>query len=192
MRLIFGSHACAAAVTKIAPVITFSPSCLPTPRRIGQNHGRSGDQGGEQMRTRFTLIVCSLLWLYPPAWAAEPLSAGAGFNLGLSPKGGAEAVILKGVRTAEKSMKVAAYSFTSKTIATALLDAHRRGVVVQVVADAKSNSGKYSAVSFLANQGVPVWVNGNYAIFHHEFMVFDSRNVQTGSRPAGGAPRSKT
>lgn len=38
-----------------------------------------------------------------------------------------------------------------------------------------------SAVTFPANQGVPVRLNGNYAIFHHKFIVFDSRNVETGS-----------
>lgn len=143
------------------------------------------------MRTRFTLIVCALLWLCAPAWAAEPLSAGAAFNLGFSPKGGAEAIILDGIRKAEKSIKVAAYSFTSKNIATALLDAHKRGVVVQVVADAKSNTGKYSAVTFLANQGVPVRVNSNYAIFHHKFIVFDGRHVETGSFNFSAAASTK-
>jgi len=143
------------------------------------------------MRTRFALIVCAVLWLCAPAWSAEPLSAGAAFNLGFSPKGGAEAIILEGIRKAEKSIKVAAYSFTSKTIATALFAAHKRGVVVQVVADAKSNSGKYTAITFLANQGVPVRINSNYAIFHHKFIVFDGRNVQTGSFNFSAAAATK-
>jgi phosphatidylserine/phosphatidylglycerophosphate/cardiolipin synthase-like enzyme len=143
------------------------------------------------MRMRFALIVCSLIWPCVPAWAAAPLPTGAGFSVGFSPKGGAEAVILEGIRKAEKSIKVAAYSFTSKTIATALLDAHKRGVVVQVVADQKSNSGKYSAVTFLANQGVPVRMNGNYAIFHHKFIVFDSKHVETGSFNFSAAASTK-
>ncbi len=111
------------------------------------------------MRTRFTLMICSFLWLCVSVWAAQPLPAGAGFDVGFSPKGGAEAIILEGIPKAEKTVKVAAYSFTSKTIATALPEAHKRSIVVQVVADRKSNTGEYSAVTFLANHGVPVRVN---------------------------------
>ena len=191
MRSIPRRHACAAAVAKTATVMTFSESLMPTPHYIGQHHVRSGERGGDQMRTRFSLMVCALLWLCAPAWCAEPLSAGAAFNLGFSPKGGAEAIILEAIGKAEKSIKVAAYSFTSKTIATALLAAHKRGVVVQVVADAKSNSGKYTAITFLANQGVPVRINSNYAIFHHKFIVFDGRNVQTGSFNFSAAAATK-
>lgn len=143
------------------------------------------------MRTRLTLIVCALLWLGAPVFAAAPLPPGAGFRLGFSPKGGAEEIVLDGIRTAEKSIKVAAYSFTSKTIATALLDAHKRGVLVQVVADARSNSGKYTAVTFLANQGVPVRTNANYAILHHKFIVFDGRHVETGSFNFSAAASTK-
>ena len=108
-------------------------------------------------------------------------SSTATFEVGFSPKGKSLNIILDGIKKAEDSILVAAYSFTSRPISTALLEAHKRGVAVQVVADAKSNSGQYSAVTFLANQGVPVRVNDRYAIFHHKFMVIDSRHVETGS-----------
>ena len=105
----------------------------------------------------------------------------AAFEVGFSPKGKSLNIILDGIKNAEESILVAAYSFTSKPISTALLEAHKRGVAVRVVADAKSNTSQYSAVTFLANQGVPVRVNDRYAIFHHKFMVFDGRHVETGS-----------
>ena len=113
--------------------------------------------------------------------AAKPVSSSVSFEVGFSPKGKSLDIILNAINKAEKSILVAAYSFTSKPVSTALLEAHKRGVTVQVVADAKSNTGKYSAVTFLANQGVPVRANSRYAIFHHKFMVFDGRHVQTGS-----------
>jgi phosphatidylserine/phosphatidylglycerophosphate/cardiolipin synthase-like enzyme len=109
------------------------------------------------------------------------LSPGAHFAIGFSPNGSAFEIIVNGIRQAEKSILVAAYSFSSKPIATALLEAHNRGVRVQVIADKKSNTGKYSAATFLANKGVPVRVNGNYRIFHHKFMVIDGLHVETGS-----------
>jgi phosphatidylserine/phosphatidylglycerophosphate/cardiolipin synthase-like enzyme len=116
--------------------------------------------------------------------SAAPLSSfppRASFTVGFSPKGESLNIILDAVNGAERSILVAAYSFTSKPIATALVAARKRGVAVQVVADARSNSGRYSAVTFLANQGVPVRVNGHYAIFHHKFMVIDGRHLETGS-----------
>lgn len=109
---------------------------------------------------------------------AEPKTR---LETGFSPAGSSLDIILKGVGDSKESILVAAYSFTSQPIAKALVEAHKRGVKVQVIADKKSNSGKYSAVTFLANQGVPVRLNGNYQIFHHKFMVFDGLHVETGS-----------
>jgi len=115
----------------------------------------------------------------PPA--QSPIPSTASFEVGFSPKGKSLNIILSEIKRAEESILVAAYSFTSKPISTALMEAHKRGVAVRVVADAKSNSSQYSAVMFLANQRVPVRANDRYAIFHHKFMVFDNRHVQTGS-----------
>ena len=61
------------------------------------------------------------------------------------------------------------------------MSAHRRGVKVFVVADKKGNTSQYTAVTFLANQGVPVRVNGKYAIQHNKYIVVDGRHVKTGS-----------
>jgi phosphatidylserine/phosphatidylglycerophosphate/cardiolipin synthase-like enzyme len=115
------------------------------------------------------------------ASASEPLPHGASFDLGFSPRRGALDTVLKGIAAARSEILVAAYSFTSKPIALALLDAHKHGVKVMVVADQKSNGGRYSAVTFLANQGVPVRLNGHYAIHHHKFMVIDGKALETGS-----------
>jgi phosphatidylserine/phosphatidylglycerophosphate/cardiolipin synthase-like enzyme len=54
-------------------------------------------------------------------------------------------------------------------------------VKVQVVADEKANRKKYTAVTFLANEGIPVRLNGNYAIHHNKFMIIDRTTVETGS-----------
>ena len=61
---------------------------------------------------------------------------------------------------------------------------------MQVVADRKANQ-RYSAATFLANQGVPVRLNGNYAIHHHKFMVIDGENLETGSFNYSAAATNK-
>lgn len=127
----------------------------------------------------FTIAVAATILVY--AQASTPMPQGASFDVGFSPRQGSLEVVLKGIESAKKQILVAAYSFTSKPIAGALLDAHKRGVHVMVVADEKDNQKGYSATTFLANAGVPVRLDGNYAIHHHKFMVIDGTSVELGS-----------
>lgn len=115
------------------------------------------------------------------AWPKSDAEADTYFEVAFSPNGESLQLILRGIAAAEKEILVAGYSFTSKPIAEALLAAHKRGVTVLVVVDAKSNTGRYTAASFLANHEVLVRRNSNYAIMHHKFMVIDGKHVQTGS-----------
>lgn len=120
-------------------------------------------------------LVCST------GFAATPLPSGAAYDIGFSPGGTSLNVVLRGIDSAKTDILVAAYGLTSKPIAQALLAASKRGVRVAVVADQKANGRAYSAATFLANQGVPVRLNGRYAIHHHKFMVIDGRHLETGS-----------
>jgi phosphatidylserine/phosphatidylglycerophosphate/cardiolipin synthase-like enzyme len=117
-----------------------------------------------------------VFFLLPPLVAPAAAELRAAFS-----PGDAQELVLSTITGAEKSILVAAYSFTSRPVAEALVEAHKRGVDVRVVADAKSNGTKYTAVTYLANQGVPVRTNSSYAIMHNKFLVIDSRHVQTGS-----------
>jgi len=121
------------------------------------------------------LIVC-LFSTVLAAHGAEP-----SYRLGFSPDGKALQVVLQGISGAKESILVAAYSFTSRPVSQALAAAHRRGVKVAVVADQKANTDRYTAVNFLANRGIPVRLNGQYALMHHKFMVIDGTAVQLGS-----------
>ncbi|CND40788.1 endonuclease [Yersinia pseudotuberculosis] len=107
--------------------------------------------------------------------------ASAKVQVGFSPDGSAERLVLNTLSQATVSIDLAAYAFTSKQVATVLLAAKRRGVSVRVLADKQSASDRYSAVTFLANQGVSVRLNGRYAIQHSKFALIDGETVQTGS-----------
>jgi phosphatidylserine/phosphatidylglycerophosphate/cardiolipin synthase-like enzyme len=126
--------------------------------------------------------LCVALACALPVHAAEfALPASAHAEVAFSPEGKALDVLLKEVGSARRSIRVAAYLFTSKPIATALVSATERGVDVRVVADAAENRKRFTAVKYLANAGVPVRLNDRYGIHHHKFMVIDGRDVQTGS-----------
>jgi phosphatidylserine/phosphatidylglycerophosphate/cardiolipin synthase-like enzyme len=82
---------------------------------------------------------------------------------------------------AKRTVLLQAYSFTSAPIAKALLDAHTRGVQVQVILDKSQRNEKYSSADFLANQGVPTMIDADHAIAHNKVMVIDGETVITGS-----------
>jgi hypothetical protein len=98
-----------------------------------------------------------------------------------SPKGGCQDAIIKELDAAKLSVHVQAYSFTSAPIAKALLDAHKRGVKVEVVIDESRVTEQYSEATFFVNQGVPVLADGKHAIAHNKVMIIDGKTLITGS-----------
>ncbi|WP_447908024.1 phospholipase D family nuclease [Serratia fonticola] len=122
-------------------------------------------------------LVCLTL-LSGPLLVMQPASATV--EAAFTP-GQAQTLVLDSLAQSRSSIELAAYSFTSKPVALALVAAQQRGVQVRVLADDKANRASYSAVTFLANQGIPVRLNSKYAIQHSKFVVIDGRTVQTGS-----------
>ena len=98
-----------------------------------------------------------------------------------TPGGNCTDLIVNAIGGAKTSLLVQAYSFTSTPIAKALLDAHKRGVQVQVILDKSQRSEKYSSADFLANQGVPTLIDANHAISHNTVMIIDGEIVISGS-----------
>lgn len=130
------------------------------------------DKTGDKMKLKKLWFV--IIALLPVAAQAIDI------EYGFSPNGKALNLILKEIDNAKVSIDVAAYAFTSQPISVALLHAKKRGVEVRLVADKKANK-HYTAATFLANQHVPVKLNGRYKIMHNKFMVFDHKTVETGS-----------
>jgi phosphatidylserine/phosphatidylglycerophosphate/cardiolipin synthase-like enzyme len=89
--------------------------------------------------------------------------------------------IVNALDSARRTILVQAYSFTSAPIAKALVEARRRGVEVKVILDKSANTHHYSAATFLAHMGVPVWIDAQHAIAHNKVMVIDEATVITGS-----------
>src|SRR4029453_2611900 len=83
--------------------------------------------------------------------------------------------------SAQKHVLVQAYAFTSAPIAKALLDAHKRGVDVQVLLDKSNVTAQYSSTTFLTNAAIPVSIDSQHAIAHNKIMIIDDATVITGS-----------
>lgn len=101
-------------------------------------------------------------------------------EIGFSPEGTAQELIIKAINDATESIDVAAYSFTSKPVSQALLYAKKRGVLIRVIADRESNQN-YTATTFISKNGIAVRLNSNYKIMHNKFMIIDGHSLETGS-----------
>jgi phosphatidylserine/phosphatidylglycerophosphate/cardiolipin synthase-like enzyme len=98
-----------------------------------------------------------------------------------SPGGGCTDAINKAIGQSKQEILVQAYSFTSALIAKALLEAHKRGVKVQVILDKSQRSEKYTSATFLTNAGIPTFIDAKHAIAHNKIMIIDREIVITGS-----------
>jgi phosphatidylserine/phosphatidylglycerophosphate/cardiolipin synthase-like enzyme len=98
-----------------------------------------------------------------------------------SPHGGCTDAIIHELNKAKNTVLVQAYSLTSAPIAKTLLDAHKRGVKVEVILDKSQRTQQYSSATFLFNQGIPVKIDAQHAIAHNKVMVIDGETVITGS-----------
>lgn len=98
-----------------------------------------------------------------------------------SPQGNCEDVVIDAIASAKQSIKVQAYSFTSLPIATALIQAHRRGVAVQVIYDKSQLTARYSKIRQLQKENIPVHIDKISGLSHNKVMIIDEQLVITGS-----------
>lgn len=86
------------------------------------------------------------------------------------------------INTAEKSVRVAMYTFTRRDFAYCLAQAHKRGVKVEVVIDkttAKNTSKKIA--DYLKRQKIPVILSNKGGMMHHKFVLIDDKILAHGS-----------
>jgi phosphatidylserine/phosphatidylglycerophosphate/cardiolipin synthase-like enzyme len=116
----------------------------------------------------------------PTPTSTQP-STSCGTTVCLTPGANCTELIVNAIAGAKTSILVQAYSFTSAPIAKALLDAHTRGIQVQVILDKSQRTEKYSSADFLANQGIPTKIDAAHAISHNKVVIIDGEIVITGS-----------
>ena len=129
------------------------------------------------MRRILALVLFLGLSLSPlPVLAQAPA-----WSVYFSPNGGCTLAITHQLDRAKKEVLVQAYSFTSARIAKALLEAHKRGVKVEVILDRSQRREKYSSADFMAHAGIRVLIDDQHAIAHNKIMIIDQETVITGS-----------
>lgn len=131
--------------------------------------------------TALILIFTVTSWMsfsIPITLAQEKAMA---WEVYFSPNGKCTDAIITELNRAQNSILVQAYSFTSAPIAKALLNAHKRGVRVEVILDKSQRTQSYSSATFLFNVGIPVKIDAQHSIAHNKVMIIDGESVITGS-----------
>ncbi|WP_313052594.1 phospholipase D family protein [Pantoea piersonii] len=128
--------------------------------------------------TQATIAIAVCLTFSAAASADTP-----SLDVGFSPEGSAQQLVLRTLDGARESIRLMGYSFTSPEIVKSLVAARQRGVDVRVVVDDKGNRSKASqaAMNVVVNAGIPLRTNSQYKIMHDKVIITDGQNVELGS-----------
>lgn len=129
------------------------------------------------MKKRIIWIIVSLSFILFPLHhtsnATDLTLNNTPVQVCFSPKGGCTETIISRIDKAKSEIFVQAYSFTSAPIAKALLNARKRGVKVEAILDKSQRRERYTSATFLANSGIPTYIDDKHAIAHNKVMVID-------------------
>ena len=89
--------------------------------------------------------------------------------------------IIELIRNAEKSVKIASFSFTHEELADELLKADIKGVNVSVLMERKQRNVMGSQYQRVKDFGLNIRLDGNKYTMHHKFIIIDDKIVITGS-----------
>jgi len=98
-----------------------------------------------------------------------------------SPKGGITETIVNTISEADTSVRVQAFSFTSKAIANALIEAKTSGKTIEVIMDRENLYNKSSVLKLLREHDVTIFIDDKHAIAHNKIMLIDEDKIFTGS-----------
>jgi phosphatidylserine/phosphatidylglycerophosphate/cardiolipin synthase-like enzyme len=96
-----------------------------------------------------------------------------------SPDDNPRDILLDLIRAEKKRILIAIYTFTEKDIALACIDAHQRGVIIEIVADRGYGSDRFSRIPQLANHKIPIWIyqicetDKQESLMHDKFCIFE-------------------
>ena len=121
------------------------------------------------------LVSCSTL---PTPHQEETVPCN--WEVHFSPHGGCTDAIIKELNKAQSIILVQAYFFTSVQIAETLLNAHKRGVKVEVILDKSQRTDQYSSATFLFNAGIPTKIDTKHAKAHNKVIIIGGETVIRG------------
>lgn len=132
------------------------------------------------------LGIAAALLLPATPTSADSAAAPAQVSVCFTPPANCGADIVDRISAAKREIRVQAYGFTHRGILAALVAAKHRGVDVRVILDksihrASEGRSAYSGATYIANAGIPVWIDDSVAIAHNKVIVIDRHLTIGGS-----------
>ncbi|MEY4614264.1 phospholipase D family protein [bacterium] len=98
-----------------------------------------------------------------------------------SPAGGCSDALVNEINKARHEILIQAYSFTSKQISQALVEAKKRRIKLDIILDGSNEREQYTELHFLMENGIHPVIDSHHPIAHNKIMIFDSKTIATGS-----------
>lgn len=109
-------------------------------------------------------------------WGTQPSTLKAVF---FSPDDKVRSELLDLVQHEQQHLRIAVFMLTDKKIAYELINAHKRGVTIEIITDPTCLKDQYNKIGLLSDQGISVFVynaqhiKGRFtSIMHNKFAIF--------------------
>jgi phosphatidylserine/phosphatidylglycerophosphate/cardiolipin synthase-like enzyme len=146
-------------------------------------------------RPQAGMIACAVLRIgrlvVTTATLAGSPARGSSMTVGCTPGGACTDARVTRLRKATSRLLVQASRVTAAPIAKALLEAHQRGVRVEVIRDQRHRTDTYPAAECPARQGVPTERDATSAMSSNTMMLIAGEIVITGSPNGPKAAQEK-
>jgi phospholipase D len=102
-------------------------------------------------------------------------------NVCFTPPSGCGSLIAQQIADAKDSIYMQAYSLTSTPIIHQLVEAHKRGVRVQILLDRSNLDDRNSGMGELSRAGISIGIDKVSGIAHNKVIILDKQKIVTGS-----------
>lgn len=134
------------------------------------------------MKTIYAVILSLLCLVFLPSAAfADSFENNASYTVCFTPGGDCTQEVVDSINNSVNAIWVQAYTFTSRPIQRALVDAKQRGVNVQVILDKDALQYNQNLLNYFTQNKIPVWIDYQPSIAHNKVMIIDQTRVITGS-----------
>lgn len=125
-------------------------------------------------------VLCLVVGLLADARELHgPLPAAGTVEVLFPPWDDAQAALVAAIEGARSQVLVQAFLLTSSAITASLIAAHRRGVEVRILADARQHAeNPGSLLASLSEAGIPVRLETRYRHAHNKVIVIDAAGAK--------------
>jgi len=154
-----------------------NPDELPLLRNIAFKVARAELDDSESTRQAIDWLEDVVKVLIADTADEPPPSSQAYFSPGAEPL----RKILGLLGSVRSTCDICVFTITDDRIAEAIIDCHRRGVIMRIISDDEKSFDRGSDIHRMQQEGVRVRVDHSPHHMHHKFALFDRRLLLTGS-----------